>query len=154
MLTVKKEIQSRHNKTRWECLCDCGKKSHTYGVSLVSKEATSCGCKRASHGHTWKAGKRSVSPTYQSWMAMKFRCRPDVWTSKWYYDSGVRVCKRWDKFENFLEDMGKRPKGKTLDRYPVTRKIYSKRNCRWATPKEQIANRRVRYGEKKNFLKT
>jgi hypothetical protein len=75
---------------------------------------------------------------------MKARCKSNAWMAKWYYDSGVRVCERWNKFENFLEDMGNRPTGKTLDRYPVTRKIYNKKNCRWATPKQQIKNQRKR----------
>jgi len=44
-------------------------------------------------------------------------------------------------FEIFLRDMGERPFGKTLDRVDVNGN-YEKSNCRWATPKEQIANQR------------
>jgi hypothetical protein len=40
----------------------------------------------------------------------------------------------------FLIDMGERPKGKTLDRFPNKDGNYTKSNCRWATPKQQRAN--------------
>jgi hypothetical protein len=55
---------------------------------------------------------------------------------------GIKVCDRWNSFENFLADMGNRPHGKTIDRYPNKFGNYEKSNCRWATSKEQGRNRR------------
>lgn len=68
------------------------------------------------------------------------RCEDEKHPSfKDYGAVGVQVCDRWRLFENFLEDIGERPSGTTLDRIDGE-KGYSKDNCRWATPVEQAAN--------------
>jgi len=81
--------------------------------------------------------------TYVIWAGMKQRCmNPKAPGYKWYGALGVKVCDEWLIFENFLEDMGERPEGMSLDRIDST-KNYCKDNCRWATAKQQIRNRRV-----------
>lgn len=84
----------------------------------------------------------SGTPTYLSWYSMKQRCLNARSTSyQRYGGAGIKICMRWHKFGNFLKDMGKRPSGKQLDRYPNASGNYSPKNCRWATDKENQNNR-------------
>lgn len=81
-----------------------------------------------------------VSPTYVSWYGMKCRClNPHHIAFKRYGGRGIKVCDRWMNYYNFIEDMGIRPEGKTLDRIDGNGN-YCKENCRWSTPKEQSQN--------------
>lgn len=96
------------------------------------------------HGHTSreKLGKKA-SPTYQSWMAMHSRCRlVGRENADRYKMKNITVCERWADFALFLEDMGERPEGMTLDRFPNHAGNYEPGNCRWATPREQARNTR------------
>ena len=56
--------------------------------------------------------------------------------------AGDRVCLRWrGSFAAFLEDMGPRPEGLTLERRDNSRG-YEPSNCCWATRAEQSLNKR------------
>ena len=58
-----------------------------------------------------------------------------------YGGAGISYPKEWDSFSVFLRDLGERPPGTTLDRIDSSLG-YSKKNCRWATWKEQANNRK------------
>jgi len=81
---------------------------------------------------------------YWSWCSMIQRCtNPRARSYKDYGGRGIRICPRWRKsFVLFLADMGPRPKGATLDRFPDNDGDYRPGNCRWATPKQQRQNSR------------
>jgi hypothetical protein len=73
---------------------------------------------------------------------MKNRCfNKDAHNYKYYGGRGITVCKRWLKFENFYNDMGERPKDKTIDRED-NEGGYKPSNCKWSTLKEQANNKR------------
>lgn len=95
---------------------------------------------RERHGHATGG----ISKTYRAWASMHARCRGkgvSAQVRKDYAARGIKVCKRWSSFANFLADMGEVPKGQTLDR--VKNHLgYSKGNCRWATRLEQNQNTR------------
>ena len=99
-----------------------------------------CGTKANStkHGHATDSGE---SPTYVSYRAMLDRCYREK-NAKYssYGGSGISVCDRWRvSFENFLADMGERPKGTSIDRINGLGN-YEPGNCRWATAKDQQHN--------------
>jgi len=79
---------------------------------------------------------------YNVWRTMRQRCcNPRNRQYPAYGGRGIRVCERWDDFENFYADMGPCPQGLTLERKDNS-KGYSPDNCIWASYKEQARNTR------------
>lgn len=138
-------VNDRQGKPQWECVCDCGRRTVVRGYVLRKGDTLSCKCLRKElsvaratiHGH--RAG--IVTRTYSSWHSMRMRCsRPGFNGYERYGAVGITVCKRWNKFENFLADMGERPAGTSIERIKND-KGYAPDNCCWATLKQQGRNR-------------
>lgn len=87
-------------------------------------------------------GRRVATPEYRSWQMMKNRCNnPRARDYAHYGGRGIRVCRRWETFDNFLADMGRRPTLQhTLER-KNSDKNYCPSNCVWATRADQARNR-------------
>lgn len=116
----------------WLCRCDCGNEVVVRSNRLPSRGSCTIACAKTTHGGAYDG-------TYRSWAAMRHRCKSDE-HSKWYKNRGIRICRRWMKFENFLADMGERPDGMTLERKDGDRG-YEPGNCRWETWSEQARNK-------------
>jgi len=128
-----------------KCRCICDTIKNIKLIYLEKGVTKSCGCKRGqlvsqtmlknSHG---MAG----SETYTTWHMMRQRCENKNHAAyKNYGGRGIVVCERWKEFTNFLNDMGVRPKGTTLDR-KNNNEGYSKTNCHWIPQTDQGKNTR------------
>lgn len=137
-LTVLKRVASPDRNTRWACQCDCGGKAQVTPTKLRSGHTQSCGCLHAEralagltkHGHSPRGNE---GRTYRRWKDMKQRVRRDPN----YVNRPITP--NWDKFENFLADMGECPEGYSLER--VNNDLgYFPCNCKWIPRGEQTKN--------------
>jgi hypothetical protein len=92
---------------------------------------------------------KSKTPEYKAWCSMRQRCLNKNFRDypRWG-GRGISICRRWDKFENFLTDMGPKPRNESgsrraefsLDRIDNDGN-YQPSNCRWATRSQQAQNK-------------
>jgi hypothetical protein len=139
LTVVSRAPQTGASNSLWLCQCECGKTTVTRSNKLRGGYTRSCGCYVAEvntkHG-------MHLTPTYSSWRMMLQRCTNPK-SPRWnrYGGRGISVCARWRDFEKFLADMGVRPAGTTLDRFPDPDGNYQPGNCRWGTKEQQYSNR-------------
>lgn len=86
---------------------------------------------------------------YMIWISMRQRCNnPNCKAYPRYGGRGITVCERWDSFFNFLDDMGTRPPGMSIDRIDND-SGYRPDNCRWTDRITQNNNKTKSYSERR-----
>lgn len=120
----------------WNCGCECGNTKPILGEHLRKGAVVSCGCyQKEIQTRSKRTHGMSKSPEYNSYMGALQRCSAD----KDYKGRGIEF--KFTSFEQFMTEVGPRPKGKTLDRKDNDGH-YEPGNVHWATPTEQANNTR------------
>jgi len=135
---INQKVKGRH------CLfqCECGNKKVIWLPDVKRGNAKSCGCYKietvirqsTTHG-------LSKTNTYSTWEGIIQRMTNENKSGSKDYLKRIDIDPRWFKFENFLNDMGIKPDGKTIDRID-NNAGYWKDNCRWTNNHIQSRNKR------------
>lgn len=135
----------------WLCRCKCGTTRRVSGHSLKRGRSRSCGClfREVAKAQAYRLGKANIrhgmtgTVEHNAWHAMLQRCYDKNCPSyKNYGGRGIKVCRRWRRFEEFLADMGRRPKNSASLGRIDNSKNYDPTNCRWENWRAQQRNRR------------
>lgn len=152
-LLVEERVGSnKHGSVLWKCKCDCGGITHLATATLTSGNTKSCGCydrelkaqRNFKHGF---ASRKKKHPLYGTWTHIIDRTtNPNCLDYPGYGAIGIKLCDRWrNSFADFLNDIlseiGEKPEGMSIDRFPNKLGNYEPGNVRWGTDEMQQNNK-------------
>lgn len=146
---IKRIGTSKARSAIWLCSCECGNSITLVAQDLNSGHTKTCGCSRIKHGEAIPRSpnrhqkQKRQSKEYTAWQSMIQRCFRKTRVGYHRYGGrGITVCAKWRaSYTDFLADVGRAPSSKhSLDRINNNGN-YEHGNVRWATRKEQAANR-------------
>lgn len=146
MLTyIKFSHRNSQSKTYNLYSCHCGKekiiREDIVKTNDKKRKVISCGCAKKDIVHLTGTHKMTKTRPYRIWSGIKTRCNTNSYQYKYYYGKGIKICKRWNRFENFWEDMKDTYKDNlSIDRID-NNKGYCKNNCRWSDSFIQNSNK-------------
>ena len=157
--TTKRIFSRKNNRNRYVVAkCECGELIAVQLSALKGSDIRSCGCLQRdfariqlakNNEHRRREPPVKKTSEYGIWWSMIQRCEwPKHKDFQYWGGRGIKVCSRWRHGENglsgfkcFFADMGPRPPKHSIDRIDNDGN-YEPANCRWATNKQQLANRR------------
>jgi hypothetical protein len=150
-IITKKYNGKTHNLVYLKTRCECGRVKVAEKNNLKRKQTRSCG--ECGHGSKDNRRTHGMSSTefYSAWGGIIGRTtNPKHKKFKRYGARGIKVCPRWQTFENFYEDLyPSYLKHKAENPGPFETQIdridndgnYEPGNVRWVTLRENLKNR-------------
>ncbi len=140
--------KNKNGSYKWVFRCDCGNEKIINTSDIGTGRVNSCGClkkellRKTYTRHGEGSREKGESKEFRIWSGMRARCfaknNPGY---KNYGGRGITICERWREYKNFLQDMGRCPKGLMIER-KNNNDNYSPDNCIWASWDTQARNRR------------
>ena len=156
LTVIKRDSENPKRRGLWICRCECGNTCTVEGTNLRKQHTQSCGClQRERTGDANRTHGMTKTRLHRVWNAMMNRCNDTDGDNYSYYGGrGIQVCEEWKKFPAFMNWALSSGYSDTLtiDRIDVNGN-YEPSNCRWATMKEQVHNRRPRKDVKRHGTK-